>query len=141
MAGVIQACSMADVFKAVFAQVPEQMIAVADRGDEQIGKTVIIDVGKGGGDGNLVGQSDSSALRYVLEFPAAEVPIQPVCAELRGEIDIEQAVPIYICHGQPIAVIVMDWLVVLSGIVNRVVLKLDFAGGETVLETEVMESG
>ena len=55
VAGVVQTGGMADIIKAAISQVLEQMISMADGGDEQIGETIIVHVRKGSRNDDLVG--------------------------------------------------------------------------------------
>ena len=136
MARVIQPRFRRHVFEAPAAEVLEEMVSVPHRRDEQVGITIVVHVGKRRGHGHLIGKGNSGLVGDVLELPAAQVAVERARAKLRHEVNVQTPVAVHVCHGQPVAVIVMCRLPVFSRVLNDVVLESDAAGTHVVGEME-----
>ena len=88
-----------DVRELAVAVVLEQDVALSDRGHEEIGIAVVVDVREGGADAGAVSDADARAVRDVLEAAAAQIAIEPVLADLIDEVQIQQAVAIDVRDG------------------------------------------
>ena len=135
----IDARLFADVLEVSVSVVLEQHIAAAYRGDEQILIAVVVDVGERGGDADSAGQPDARLLRDVPEPASAQILPQLVAADLVDEVDVVQTVAVDVRHGDAVAVIVVDRLVVLARVVDDVVNEGDAAFLDPVGELELVE--
>ena len=80
-------------------------------------------------DADPAGHRDAGLRGDVLELAAAEVLPELVAADLVDEVDVGQAVAVDVRHRDAVAVIVVDRLVVLPGVVDDVVHEGDAALG------------
>ena len=78
---------------------------VVDTRDEDVDITVAVDVGHG--DARLPADriSDAGALRDVLEPVIALVYVEPIGADVRGEVQIGQAIVVDVAHSDTAAVV------------------------------------
>src|SRR5437879_1045602 len=104
------------------------MIAMTHGGYEEIGKAVVIDVGKRSAYRDLVRQSYACSLGDVLKFSTACIAPKLVSPKLGGEINVQQTIAIHVGDGNSIAMIVMDRLVVLAGVLDDLMLEANVAG-------------
>src|SRR6185295_16655477 len=96
VADVVQPRLLGDVLEAAVAVVEEQMVALADGGDEEVRVAVAVDVGEGGGDADLVGEGDAGFGRDVAELAAPQVLPELVVPELGDEVEVQQAVAVHV---------------------------------------------
>src|SRR2546430_7777969 len=75
------------------------------------------------------------------EPTAAHILPELARAELGDEIQVRQAVAVHVGGAQAGAVVVVDFLVGLAGVVDDAVLERDAARGEPVRELEVVKCG
>jgi hypothetical protein len=75
------------------------------------------------------------------ELALAEVLPELVVAELSDEVEVEQAVAVHVGHGEAVAVVVVDHLVLAPAVVHGFVAEGDAALGQAVGELEVVEDG
>ena len=75
----------------------------------------------------------------VPEPPAAEVLPELVAAHLIDEVDVVQAVAVDVSDGDPVAVIVVDRLVMLPGVLDDVMDEGDAARRDGVGELKIVE--
>ena len=77
--------------------------------------------------------------RDVFEAPAAEVPPQLIAARLADEIEVQQAVAVYVRDGDAVAMVVVRRLVGTPGVVHDAVLERDAARAQAIGELKIME--
>ena len=92
----IEAGLRGDVGKFSATQIPEQIIAHANRRHEKIGLSVVVNVSERGRDGNLVGKTNARLCSNVFEFAAPDVSPELAFAKLIHEINIQPAIAIHI---------------------------------------------
>ncbi len=139
VADVAQARLRGDVLELALAVVLVEDVALAHGGDVEVGVAVVVHVGEGAGDADAVGHRHAGLAGDVLELAAAQVLPQLVVAELGEEVEVEQAVAVHVGHQQAVAVVVVDRLVGLAGVVDDLVLEGDAALGLAVGVAEVVE--
>ena len=117
----------------------EEHVAAAHGRDVEIGVAVVVDVGERGRHAHLVGHRHAGRGGDVLERAPAEVSPELIAADLRHEIDVEQAVTIDVGDGEAVTVIVVRRLVRPSRVVDDPVLEGDAALGQPIDELKVVE--
>ena len=130
---------MRDVLEAPVAVVLEQHVAAAYGGDEQILIAVVVDVGERSRDADRSASPTPASAVMSLNRPPPRFFQSCVAADLVDEVDVEQPVAVDVRHGDAVAVVVVDRLVVLAGVVDDVVDEGDAAFAGPVGELEVVE--
>src|SRR5262249_1500189 len=87
-----QAGRRGDVLEPSAPKVFEQNVAHAHGGHEEIRLAVVVDVRKGCGHANLVGQADARGGRDILELAMTQIAPELAGSQLIDEINIEPAV-------------------------------------------------
>ena len=128
-----------DVAELPAAEVFEQPVAVAHRGDEEVGVAVVIDVRERAPDRDRVRHTEARLVGDVREPAAAQVLPQLVAAELGDEVEVGEPVAIDVGRTQSRPVVVVDLLVELSGVVDDPVLESDAARLPPIREPEVVK--
>jgi hypothetical protein len=118
----------------------EEDVPLADGADEQILIAVVVDVGEGGCDADLVGKRDTGLCRDVHKSAAAEVLPELAAAPLIHKIDIGQSIAVHISRGDAAAVVVMNQLVVEARIVDDVMREGDAACLHAIHELKLVEN-
>ena len=108
MAHKIEAGFLGDIFEMAPAKILEEVVSVPHGGNKQVRQPIVINVGKGSSNADLIRQPHSRGCGNVLELAMAQIAPKLVGAQLRSEIDIEQAIAIDISHGHAAAMVVMD---------------------------------
>ena len=138
VAFVLEAGPPGDAGELRLSAVLEQMIAAADRGREQVGVAVVVDVGEGSGHPDRPGQRQDFR-RGRLEAPGAGVAPQLVAPGHVREVDVEEAVAVGVGDRDAVAVVVVGGLVALAGVAGGDVGKGDPGLLPAVGETEIDE--
>src|SRR5262245_28799852 len=115
------------------------MVTLPDRRYKQVRSTIAIDVGERGSYGDLIDKAHARQDRDVFEPAVAEIAPELVGAQLGGEINVREPVAVDIRDGKTVAVIIVDGLVVLPGIVHDVMFKADVTFREAINEPEIVE--
>ena len=113
-------------------------VALAQDGHVEVWVAVVVGIGERGRYANRFGRH-ARPLGNIFKFAAAQIPPQLVVANLGDEIDVVEAVPIYIGNGYPIAVVVVIRPVVLTRIGRDLVAEADRTVFELVGEGKVAE--
>src|SRR5690349_23243727 len=138
MAHVVDPGSLRDVLEMTAAVVLEQHVAAPNSRHEQILIAVVVDVGKRRRDAYPIRERDARFGGDVPELAAAEIFPELVSANLVHEIDVFEAVAIDVGDGNAGAVVVVHWLVISPGIVDRVLNERDAALFDGVPELKLI---
>src|SRR6185503_12479833 len=130
-----------DVTKLASTNVLEQPVPVTDRGDEEVGVTVVVDVGEGTGDADRVRHAEVRAIGDVLVAAAPRVAPQLAAAQLGDEVQVGTSVAIDIGAADSRPVIVMILLIGLPRVIDAAVHERDAARLAPVRELESMIHG
>src|SRR5438128_2750968 len=128
-----------EVAELAAAEVLEGPVAVAHRGDEEVGQAVVVDVGERATGRDGVRHAKPRPLGDVLEPPAAQVAPQLARAELRDEVQVGPPIAVHVGRAQSRAVVVVDLLVGLARVVHDPVHEGDAARVPPIGEPEVVE--
>jgi hypothetical protein len=139
MSHIIQARPLGDVVEAAATEVLEQVIAVADGRDEQVGIAVIVDIGERRRHRDLVGQPDTGLDGDVFEFPFAQIAPQLVRAQLGGEVNIEQSITVDVSDSQAVTMVIVRSFVRFARIIDDLVFEAYLALDNAVGELKLME--
>jgi len=121
------------------AKVLEQDVAIAHGGHDQVRVPIVVEVGKGHGDGHPSCDPYAGKGRDILELSAAQVSPQLVAANLIPEIEVDQTVAVHVRRRHARAVIIVDGLLGPARVIRHVVDERDAAFGLPVVEVEIME--
>ncbi len=139
VADIVDARLLGDVLEVPLAVVHEEVVPLADGGDEEVRMTVVVDVGEGGGDADLVLEPHPGLRGDIAELAVAEVLPELVLAELGDEVDVEETVAVHVRHRQTVAVVVVDRLVEAGAVVRALAAEGDAALRQAIGELEVVE--
>jgi hypothetical protein len=139
VADVSHTGSPRDVAKPSTACILEETVAVPNRGDEEVGISIVIRVAERAAGRNHVRHRETCRGGSVDEAPGALVQPELVGAELCSEIEIGVTVPIDVGRAHARAVVVVYELVVLARIVDDTIPKRDTAGAESICVAEIVE--
>ena len=103
-------------------------VAAADRRDEQILVAVVVDVGERRRDADAVGSATPASFVMFRNRPLPEILPELVAADLVDEVDVVEAVAVDVRDRDAGAVVVVNGLVVLAGVVDDPVHERDAAG-------------
>src|SRR4029453_4383419 len=140
VADMVDTSRLRDVREMALSVVFEEDVPLADSADEQILIAVVVDVGEGARDADLVGKRDTSLCRDVHKSATAEVLPELAAAPLIHEIDIGQSVAVHISRGDAAAMVVMNQLVVEARIVDDVMREGDAAYLHAIHELKLVEN-
>jgi hypothetical protein len=114
---------------------------VPDRCDEEIGVAVVVDVRECGADRDCIGHAQAGGVGDVAELAATQVLPELRTAQLRNEENIGEAVAVDVSGRDAGAVVVVDLLVILAGVVDEMILECDPAGVDSVRKAEIVDRG
>lgn len=107
-------------------------------GDEQVGVAIVVDVGERAAHRDVVRHREAGVPRDVDEATVADVFPKLIRTELGEEVEIGPAIAVDVRRAQPVAVVVVNELVVLPRVVDDAVLERDPALLTFVPEPEVV---
>src|SRR5690349_16204317 len=139
MADCANARFLSDVLESAMSKILEQDVTHFDCRDEQVGESVVVNISKGGCHADSVIQPDSRQGSDIFKLAMAKVAPKLIAAKLVDKIDVEQTITVHVGDRQTRAVIVMDRLVVLCGVIDDMVFETDAAFLVMVRELKVVK--
>ena len=139
MTDVAEARLLGRISESAVAVVDEQAVGASHGRHEEIGISVVVDVGERRADADLAGDPDAGGPGDVVELAVAQISPELVATQLVHEVDIQASVSIDVGDGDPVAVVVVHQFVRFARVVGDTVHERDAALEHAILEPEIVK--
>ena len=119
MARIVESGLLRDVFESAVAQIFEQDVTCFYRRHKQVRAAIIVNVSKGSSHTYPITQAYSCLLGDILEAAISQVSPKFAAAELVDEVNVVEAVSVYVRRGHTIAMVIVDWVIQLRSIIHN----------------------
>ena len=139
MTDVAEARLLGRIGESAAAVVDEQAVATSDGRHEEVGISVVVDVGERRADADLAWDPNASRPGDVVELAVAQISPELVATQLVHEVDIQAFVSIDVGDSDSVAVVVVHQFVGFARVVGDTVHERDAALEQAILEPEIVE--
>ena len=137
MADITDTSALGNVCESPLAIILEEEIAHSHRSHEQVGISVVVEIGKAPGHTDPLRDAQTSLLGDLFEPSPPDIAPELIAADLTQKIDVMSTVTVDISYQQAVAVIVVNRFESHRGVFGHLMHKVDSACIDLIGEREI----